>query len=365
MFFRYFLMLLVVAALIGGLALTKQRQIAEMQRTFSKPQPPTEVAVATVTRKAWQRIIPGTGSLTAVQDAFVTNEVPGLVAAIHFESGQFVNKGDVLLSLDATVDNAVLQGLSAEQKLAELQYQRAQKLVRDRTMSQSQYDEAAANRDRVAANVEAQRARIAKKTVRAPFSGTLGIRRVDLGDYLPEGSSIVALQTLDPMYLDSAVPERFLPLLKVGQEVRLRVQAYGDERFTGRLLAIEPGVDPATRMVRVRAELANPDLRLRPGMFAEVEAVEEATQDVLVVPETAITYSPYGNSVFVISEGKDGAVVDRRQVETGAVRNSEVAVTEGLKADERVVAVGQNKLRNGMRVKVVDDKALSAAATAR
>lgn len=360
MFVRFLLMLLVVAAIVGGLAFTKQRQIKEMQATFSKPQPPTEVAVATVARKEWQRTIPGTGSLTAVQDAFVTNEVPGLVAALHFESGQRVAKGDPLLTLDATVDEAVLAGQVAELQLAEVQYQRARKLVRDRTMSQSQFDESAANRDRIAAEVAAQRARIAKKTVRAPFAGVLGIRRVDLGDYLAEGASIVSLQTLDPIYLDSAVPERFLPLLQIGQEVRMRVQAYGDESFGARLVAIEPGVDPATRMVRVRAEVANTDHRLRPGMFVEVEALQQARESMLVVPETAVTYSPYGNSVFVVTDGKDGLIVDRRQVETGEVRAGEVAILKGLAADERIVAVGQNKLRNGMRVAIVEDTALSA-----
>jgi len=245
-----------------------------------------------------------------------------------------------------------------------VQYQRAQKLVRDRTMSQSQFDEAAANRDRLAATVDAQRARIAKKTIRAPFTGRLGIRRVDLGDYLVEGSSVVALQTLDPIFLDSAVPERYLPLLKVGQEIRLRAQAYGEEQFIGRITAFEPGVDPATRMIRVRAQLANQDERLRPGMFVEVEAVEDTTEAVLVIPETAITYSPYGNSVFIVTTEKKGTVVERRQIETGATREGAVAVVKGLAAGEHVVAVGQNKLRNGMAVSIVEDDSLPAPAAA-
>lgn len=360
MILRLVLMLLLIAGVFGGLALVKQQQIADMKAKFSTPQAPTEVEVAEVTARRWQRIIPGTGSLTAIQDALVTSEVPGLVAAIHFESGQVVQRGDALLTLDASVDEAVLAGLVAEQKLAEVQFERARKLVRDRTMSQSQFDEAAANRDRIAANVNAQRARLAKKTIRAPFSGTLGIRRVDLGDFLSEGASIVALQTLDPIYLDSAVPERYLPLLQVGQEIRVRAQAYAGETFTGHLVAIEPGVEPETRMIRVRAELANRDRRLRPGMFVAVEAIERSTEDVLVVPDTAITYSPYGNTVFVITDDKEGATVARRQIETGAVRDGEVAVLKGLAAGERVVAVGQNKLRNGMPVRIVEGRARAA-----
>lgn len=364
MLLRVLLMLVLVASLAGGLAYAKWRQMEAMQARFAVPQPPTQVAVATVEQIAWQRRIRGTGSLTAVQDVFVTNEVPGIVTALHFDSGQRVAQGAPLMNLDAAVDAAVLAGLVAERRLAELQFERAATLVKDRTLSRSQYDEAAARRARVAADVVAQQAQIAKKTVRAPFAGTLGIRRVDLGEYLAAGSPIVSLQTLSPIYLDSAIPERYLPKLVPGQTVALRVQAWGDERFSGRLVAIEPGVDPATRMVRVRAEFPNADERLRPGMFAEVEAIENTQQHVLVVPATAITYTPYGNSAFVVTPGKDGMTVERRQVETGETRDGKVAVLGGLAAGDQVVAVGQNRLRNGMRVEIVPDDTLERAAAA-
>ncbi len=361
MLLRFLLMLLVAGAIFGGLALTKRQQFREMTAKFSVPAPPTRVAVTTVTHKSWPRIITGTGSLTAVQDAFVTNETPGIVAALNFESGQTVTKGEPLVLLESSVDLAVLNGLQTEQRLAEVQFARASKLVRDHTLAQSQFDETIARRDRAAADVLAQQAQIAKKTIRAPFSGTLGIRRVDLGDYLKAGSAIVTLQTLDPIYLDSAIPERFIPQLKIGQQIRVRAQAYGDERFSGRLMAIEPGVDTATRMIRVRAELSNTDQRLRPGMFVEVEAVQETAEEVNVVPATAITYSPYGNSVFVITKGSEGPSVERRQIETGATRSGEVAITKGIEADDQVVAVGQNKLRNGLRVEIVTDDVLQRA----
>lgn len=360
MLLRFLLMLLVAGSIFGGLALTKRQQFRAMAEKFSVPAPPTRVAVTTVTRKSWPRIITGTGSLTAVQDAFVTNEAPGIVAALNFESGQTVTKGEPLVILESSVDAAVLNGLLTEQRLAVVQFERAAKLVRDRTLAQAQYDEAAARRDRAAADVLAQQAQLAKKTIRAPFSGTLGIRRIDLGDYLKAGSPMVTLQTLDPIYLDSAIPERFIPQLKIGQQVRVRVQAYGDERFSGRLLALEPGVDTATRMIRVRAELPNPDQRLRPGMFVEVEAVEDTAQEVDVVPETAITYSPYGNSVFVVIKNKEGLTVERRQIETGTTRSGEVAITKGIQANEQVVVVGQNKLRNGLSVEIVADHALQS-----
>ncbi len=353
-------MLLVAGAIFGGLGYQKYHQIQQMTAKFSKPQPPTPVEVVTVTRKQWQRTITGTGSFTATQDIFVSNEVPGVVASLHFDSGQTVTKGDALLTLDSTVDQAILNGLVAEQTLAEVQYERAAKLVRDKTMSQSQFDEAAAKRARAAADVVAQQAQIAKKTIRAPFSGTLGIRRADLGDYLAAGSSIVPLVTMDPIFLDSAIPERYLPQLRVGQAIRVHVQAYGNETFTGRLVALEPGVDPATRMIRVRAELANPEQRLRPGMFVEVEAIDERTDDVLVVPDTAITYSPYGDSVFVLLEKDHELTVERRQIEIGDNRLGEVAVKKGLAEGDRLVSVGQNKLRNGMRVVLATEAPLAA-----
>jgi membrane fusion protein, multidrug efflux system len=358
---RFILMLAIVAAIFGGIAYTKYRQINAMTAKFSVAPPPTDVTVATVEQASWQRSIAGTGSLTAVQDVFVTNEERGLVTAVHFESGQFVTEGSPLLTLDATVDTAVLARLIAEQRLAGVQYERAAKLVRDKTMSQSQFDEAAARRDQVAADVAAQQARVTKKTIRAPFSGTLGIRRVDVGDYLVPGSPIVSLQTLDPIFVDSAAPEKFLPALALKQEIQVKVQAYPNEWFRGQITAIEPGIDPETRMVRLRAELPNADHRLRPGMFAEINAVQGMGETLLVVPETAITYSPYGNSVFVVVEGKSGLSVERRQVETGESQGGMVAVTKGLALSERVVTVGQNKLRNGMAVAIAPDQVAATA----
>ncbi|MSR15699.1 MAG: efflux RND transporter periplasmic adaptor subunit [Gammaproteobacteria bacterium] len=355
MLIRFVLMLAVAVAIFGGIAYTKYRQIETMAATFTVPPEPTDVAVTKVKQVAWQKSIVGTGSLTAVQDVFVTNEERGLVAAVHFESGQIVTTGAPLVSLDTTVDAAVLSGLMAEQRLAEVQYERAAKLVRDKTMSQSQFDEAAARRDRVAADVVAQQARVTKKTIRAPFSGTLGIRRVDVGDYLVPGSNIVPLQTLDPIFIDSAVPEKFLPSLALKQKIRIKVQAYPNEWFHGEISAIESGIDPDTRMVRIRAVLSNTDQRLRPGMFAEINALQGLGEKQLVIPETAITYSPYGNSVFVVIDGKSGLTVERRQVETGESQDGVVAISKGLALGERVVTVGQNKLRNGMTVAIAPD----------
>lgn len=357
---RFIVMLLIAGAIFGGLGYAKYRQVQTMVAKFSVPQPPTPVAAVAVRQASWPRIIESTGSLTAVQDSFVTNEVPGIVSALHFDSGQEVAAGAVLVNLDATVDLATLDGLLAELELARLQHGRAKKLVKDHTLSQADYDEVLAKETQLRAEAAAQQAIIAKKTLRAPFAGTLGIRRVDLGDYLAAGSSVVSLQTLSPIYLDSSIPERYIAELKTGQEIFLHSQAYGEERFSGRLTAIEPGADPATRMVRIRAEFPNADKRLRPGMFVDLELVQAAVDEVLALPETAISYSPYGNSVFLITETPEGLVVERKPVETGGTRDGDVAITKGLAVGDRVVAVGQNKLRNGMKVEVVEDSTLQA-----
>jgi membrane fusion protein (multidrug efflux system) len=328
---------------------------------FSAPQPPTPVAVVTAERMRWERSLFAVGSLSAVQDFVVTTEVPGLVASLRFESGQRVRVGDILLTLDGSVDVAELAGLKATEELAGVQYARFAKLVREKTASESQYDEAAAQRTRATALVQAKEAYIAKKTVRAPIDGVLGLRRVDLGDYLAPGAEIVSLQALDEVFVDYRLPERLLGRLSLGQPLRVRVQAWPGREFAGQVTAIDPAIDVATRMVRVRGRLDNADHALRPGMFADVDTLESTPDDVVAVPESAITYTPYGDSVFLVVEDPKGLLVRRRQVDTGAVRDGMVAVTAGLEAGERVVAVGQNKLRNEQAVQIAEPAAAAAA----
>lgn len=352
---RFILMLIAALAIFGGIAGFKVHQIKQLAAQFATPAPPTNVAAVVVEAAIWERSLFAIGSLVAVQDVEVTNEVAGLVESIRFESGQRVAAGDVLVTLDTSVDRAELNGLVAAQRLREVEFARAARLLKDQTLSQSQHDEAAARRAETTALVLAKEARIAKKTIRAPFAGQLGIRKVDLGDYLAPGSPMVPLQTLAPIFVDYTLPERFLAKLELGQRVRVRVQAYPAEEFDGTIAAIEPGIDPVTRAVKVRATLENADARLRPGMFAEVDTLEDARDTMLTLPETAISYSPYGNSVFLV-EAADGVLqVRRRQVETGEVRDGKSAITKGLAAGDRVVSVGHNKLRNGMAVRVVAD----------
>jgi membrane fusion protein (multidrug efflux system) len=352
MFKRLLAVLLALGLLFGGIFGWKYYQAEMMAIHSAMPPPPATVAASRVQTESWQPYLEAIGNLAAIQGIFVTNEVPGQVSEIHFESGQRVTEGDRLLQLDDSVDRAELEGRIAEHRLAEIRFQRMSKLIKERSVSQSEYDEAEANLDNAQASVASKQALIKKKAIRAPFSGLLGIRQVDVGEYLAPGSPIVPLQALDPIYVDYSLPERHLAALFVGQPIVIEVQPYPSERFHGRISALNPGIDPQTRSLRIRASLDNPKGRLRPGMFAEVRTLLPERQGVLTVPRTAITYNPYGDSVFVIQD-KDGArVVQRRQVVTGEVSGDRVEILKGLKAGEQVVSAGQVKLRNGQTVTI-------------
>lgn len=354
MIVRFLLMLLVLGALGGGMWMLLERKQAELEAMSSQAMPPAAVAVAEVTRASWRQTLFAVGSVAAEQGIDVTAPLPGTVVDIHFESGQQVKRHQVLVSLDIGVDMAQLEGLEATLELRELQLARAQRLIKENQISQSDFDAAQAARDEAAAQLEAKKQYIARKRVYAPFEGTLGIRMIDLGDHLEPGDPVVPLQMLDPIHVDYALPEHLLSRLERGQRVEIEVPAYPGERFHGEITAFDPGIDPNTRNVRIRATLPNPDRRLRPGMFAEVWTIEAEQREVLSLPETAITYSPYGNTAFVVVEEGGATVVQRRQVQTGEVRDGRVEIVGGLDAGDRVVSVGQNKLRNGMPVVVTE-----------
>lgn len=325
----------------------------------ARPQPLSTIAVDPVISETWQRYLSAVGSFTAVHDVNVTNEIEGKVTSIHFFSGQQVEQGDVLVTLDSSVDSAELQALMAEQRLNELQFERSERLVADHTISKSEFDIAAAKRDEATAMARAKAAAVRKKTIHAPFSGTLGIRKIDLGEFLEAGSEIVSLQMLTPIYLDFATPERFISQVAVGQIVAAEVHAHPGETFRGEVTAVEPGIERATRNMRIRASFDNADGRLRPGMFAEIRSTVGQTDEVLTIPQTAVTYTPYGNSVFVVT-GDDGDMrVSRRQIETGRSRSGRVAILSGLAAGEQIVSAGHNKLRNGMSVQIDKSPKLS------
>lgn len=354
-----------ICCVVGGLWFAMQALATKKQRDLeafaSMPRAVPAVEVESVQPQSWQEYLYAIGSFAAVQDVSVTNEIEGKVVGIHFSSGEQVNEGDVLVTLDTSVDNAELEALKADQRLNELQFERSKKLLRDQTISKSEFDIAAARRDGAAAMTRAKAASVNKKTVRAPFSGVLGIRRIDLGEFLDAGDEIVKLQSIAPIYLDFGTPERFIGNISKDLPIEAEVHAYPDEVFRGRLVAVEPGVDRATRNMFMRAAFDNPDSRLRPGMFAEIRGIIPRQSKVLTVPETAITYTPYGNSVFVIEQTETGTRASRRMIETGDIRDGRIAVTTGLTAEDRIVSAGHNKLRNGMVVKAEPAKHLSAS----
>jgi membrane fusion protein (multidrug efflux system) len=389
MFFRLLLVLLILAGLVGGLAYLKYEQVTAQIAGFSEPMPPSAVSAVEVQSEAWRPQLDAIGSVRAVQGVMVNNEVPGQVQAIRFESGDRVRRGQALVQLDTTVDEADLAGLRASLELAQIKLERNTKLLRDRAVSQGDFDEISAALTRARAEVAAKQALIEKKTIRAPFDGVLGIRRIDLGQYLPEGSAIVALEALNPVFVDYRLPERHLAKLEVGQSVEVRVAAYPGQLFTGRIQAISPAVDQGTRNVQVRAELPNADDRLRPGMFAKVATLLPMRQRVLTLPRRAVTFNTYGDSVFLIQEqpaadraaevppggdqltpaGNADAgpahaqgpklVATRRQITTGDVRGDLVEVTNGLAEGDRVVLAGHQKLRNGAEVQIVQDAGMA------
>ena len=354
------LVLVVLLAVIFGIKFWQQRQQAEM---MAQPRPPATIASTVVREEQWRPALNSVGSLVAINGTSVTTEVAGLVKAIQFQSGTAVEQGELLLQLDDSVDQAALEALRAERRLAEIKFKRAEDLLKRKVISRSEYDEARANFDAATARVKQQEAAIRRKAIRAPFSGQLGIRRINIGEYVEPGQPIVLLQAMDPIFVDYTLPERYLPRLATGQEVRLRIDAYPDKVFDGMITALESGVDTGTRTIKLRAKLNNPEGHLQPGMFAKVKTLAPEKMTVLTVPRTAISYNTYGDFVYLIEKNDKGqSVVKRQQVQTGEAREGRVAITSGLQTGQQVVRAGLIKLRDGApvqinnRVELQDDK---------
>ncbi len=350
-----------VAIIVGGLFVIKQQQFAAMGAAGFMP-PPETVTAAPVKAENWENSIAVTGSFAAVQGVTVSAEMAGKVVKISFEAGAAVQQGDVLVQLDVSTEEAQLRAAEATATLSQLNLTRARELREKNTNSQADLDAADAQAKQAAAAADGIRAVIAKKTVRAPFSGRLGIRLVNLGQNLKEGDPIVTLQTLDPIYVNFSVPQQNLAALTAGGVVHVKTDAAPGETFDGKVNAINPDVDPVTRNVRVQATITNNRAeKLRPGMFASVEIVMPAREAVLTIPATAVLYAPYGDSVFVIDETKDEKsgqlqkTIRQQFIRVGASRGDFVTVTTGLKAGESVVTSGVFKLRAGESV-VVDNK---------
>jgi len=351
---RFFLTISICLLIFGGLFGWKFYKINQSMKNTPLPPPPV-VAAAKVKIETWQPYLKTVGSLVAEAGIDVSNEIAGKVKAIHFESGQPVQKGQLLVEMDASTDLAELKALLAAEELAMIQFARSEKLITRNFIAKADYDQNKASLAEAHAQSDAKRAVIDKKRIRAPFSGKLGIRQVDVGQYLEEGSAIVPLQKLDTMYADFTLPESRLSEMSIGQAIDVKVQAYPDQIFNGMISAVNPVVDAGSRSVKIRATLDNPQHALQPGMFADIKITSRKKKDVLTLPDTAITYNPYGDFVFAIEPDKQGWIVKVKQVTTGETRNGRVEIINGLKAGEKVVSAGQVKLRNGMPV-VLDDK---------
>jgi membrane fusion protein (multidrug efflux system) len=358
---------IIVALFLGAVAYFQFVLKPEMIKGFmakAAPPPPT-VSAAPATVQTWTQRLPSIGTVTAVQAIDVSSQVAGIVQKIQFVGGTDVKEGEILVRLDISVEAADLISNKATLHQAQLDYERQVDLVRRGSTAQAKLDEAQAARDTAAASVQRTEAVIAQKTIRAPFTGRLGIRQVDLGQYVSPGLALVSLQSLDPIYVDFTVPEQNADVLATGQKVEAQFDSLPGQTFQGVIETLDARVNKDTRTLLVRAELANRERKLLPGMFANVAVLVGDPRATVTVPRTAVTYSLYGDSVFVVkpAEKKEGEakpaegeaealMVERRFVRPGEVRGDLVAITEGLQPNEQVVTSGQLKLQSGARVTI-------------
>ncbi len=356
---RIFLILLALVLTVAALAGTKLLQFKTMAANAQAFKAPAQaVTAAPVRAETWEPRLTAVGTLVAVQGITVTAEMAGKVTAIAFEAGATVKAGQVLLRQDTAAEESQLRGAEASAELARTTLARNTELLAQKTISQSEYDTASASSKETAATADNLRATIAKKTVRAPFAGRLGVRQVNLGQVIDSGTPIVTLQSLDPIYVDFTLPQQQLSAVRAGLAVRIATDAAPGREFSGTVSVVNPVVDPATRNVKVRATLANHDETLLPGMFANVSIALPQANPVLAIPATAVLYAPYSDSVFVIDtkpgeNGAEATLVLRQQfVKLGEKRGDFVAVNQGLKEGELVASTGVFKLRNGLAVAV-------------
>jgi membrane fusion protein (multidrug efflux system) len=319
--------------------------------------PPDSVTSAKVESVKWRATRGAVATLAAVRAVTVASELPGLVKEIGFESGSFVHKGDVLVKLDVSTEEAQLAAAEADARLAKQNLQRQEVLRARSSSTPADLDAAQARSAQAAANAATLRATIAKKTIRAPFDGRIAIRQVDLGQILAPGTPIASLQSVTPIYADFWLPQQVLSELKTGMQTRLTTDVFPDRTWDGLVAIINPEVDPATRNVRVRASFPNTDGALRPGMFGNVEVLSPDERNTLVIPATAVLYAPFGDSVFAVEEKDKKLTAKQKFVRLGERRGDLVAVVSGLEAGETIVSSGAFKLHNGSALVLHNDLA--------
>lgn len=357
---RMVLMLAVAGLLITSLGFVKFKQIqTAIAKGGSFQPPPTAVTTIVAKQETWSATLDVIGTAVAVQGVTVSADLPGTVARIAFDSGKSVNAGDVLVELDTRQERAQLAAMEAQRDLANINFDRMRQLVKQGVVAQTEYDNATAQQKATEAQVGEIRATIARKTIRAPFSGVLGLRQANLGQYLAAGEAIVPLQALNPIYVNFGVPQEVAAQARVGRNLRVSSNDVGGVKLSGRVTAIDSVVNEGTRNIQVQATLANPGGKLRPGMFVQVALSTGTGTDrpVIALPASAINYAPYGDSVYVVSDMKDPKGntyrgVRQQFVKVGASRGDQVAVVSGLKPGDEVVSSGVFKLRNGAAVVV-------------
>jgi membrane fusion protein, multidrug efflux system len=355
---RMILMLAVMAIAIAGLGFVKLRQFQAMAQQFAAMQPPPEAVTTIVAaREDWPATLSAIGTVAAVQGVTVSADLPGIVERIAFDSGRTVRKGDILVQLDTRQEEAQLAGAEAQLQLAGLNFERMQGLVAQDAVSRAEYDAAAAAHTQAEARLREIRATIDRKTIRAPFTGVLGIRHVNLGQYLTGGDPVVPLQSLDPVYVNFGVPQQAAGQMRVGRKVQIIAGELSGAVFTGRVSALDSVVDQTTRNVQVQATLANPGGRLKPGMFVQAQVMVGDSHQVVPVPASAINYAPYGDSVYVVTDmqdpqGQTYRGVRQQVVKLGPARGDQIAVLAGIEPGDEIVTSGVFKLRNGAAVQV-------------
>lgn len=358
---RMILMLVVMAVFVATLGGIKYRQVQAAISQYSSFQPPPEAVTTVVARRQeWPANLNAIGSVAPAQGVTVSADLPGIVGRIDFESGKAVRQGSVLVALDTRQEEAQLAAALAQQRLARLTFERVSGLLEKGVVARADYDRAAADLSQGDARVREIRATIDRKTIRAPFSGVLGIRQVNLGQYLAAGEAIVPLQSLDPIYVDFSVPQQEVASVPIGAPVRVSAEgAAGAAKaeFGGKVTAIDSVVNDATRNLRLRATLGNPGGKLRPGMFVDVNVVLGTAQSVVAIPASAVSYAPFGDSVYVVADMKSPKGASYRGakqqfVKLGSSRGDQVAVVEGLAPGQEVVTSGVFKLRAGAAVQV-------------
>lgn len=354
---RMLLMLVVAAAVIAGLGYFKLRQVQAVVKSHAFQPPPEAITTIVAKQETWPSTLSVVGTVAAIHGVTVSADLPGTVDQIEFDSGKWVQTGEILVRLDTRQERAQLAAIEAQRDLAKINYNRMQQLLREGVISRMDYDKAMADQRQTEANAAEIRATIERKTIRAPFSGELGIRQVNLGQYLAAGSPIVPLQSLNPIYVNFSVPQQVVAHVQAGHRVRITADNLAGLEFTARVNALDSIVDQTTRNVQVQATLANPEGKLRPGMFVQVEVGVGAERSVFPLPASAISYAPFGDSVFIVTDlktpnGQPYRGVRQQFVKVDGARGDQVGVISGIKPGEEVVTSGVFKLRNGAAVAV-------------